>query len=364
MVEALAHPVFGYYRQAPAVGAAGDFVTAPEISQMFGELIGAWLADRWMAIGRPDPVRLVELGPGRGTLLTDALRATRRVPGFHAALRLHLVEIDATLRNLQRAALAGTIRDPEWHERFEDVPDDAPMLLVANEFFDALPVRQLVRTASGWCERMIGLARTADRADQPMDDPAFAFAVAPGPSPLAALLDATAHAGAPVGAVAELSPAGLSVMHVMADRLMRHHGAALIVDYGYDADRHGDTLQAVHRHAKVGIFDRIGQSDLTAHVDFAALARAARQAGAAIDGPVSQGDFLRTLGIAQRAQALRARASPQQAADIDAGMARLIAPDRMGTLFRVLAVRDPVTPPAPGFAPADMACDPNPGPEL
>ncbi|HKU93974.1 MAG TPA: SAM-dependent methyltransferase [Vineibacter sp.] len=353
MVEALAHPTLGYYRRARAVGADGDFVTAPEISQMFGELIGAWLAERWMAIGQPGRVRLVELGPGRGTLLADALRATRGVPGFHAALQLHLVEIDDTLRVLQQAALANAATTVQWHARFEDVPDDAPLLLVANEFLDALPVRQLVRAASGWRERMIGLA----------EDETFAFAVAPGPSPLSRLLDATAEAHAPDGAVIEVSPASLSLTQAVAQRLVRHRGAALIVDYGYDRGSHGDTLQALYRHTKIGIFDRIGDSDLTTHVDFAALARTALQAGAAVDGPVGQGDFLSALGIAQRAQALLARATPQQATAIDDGMARLIAPDRMGTLFRVLAVRDPVTPTAPGFAAAGMACDPSPGPQ-
>ncbi|TWT03182.1 class I SAM-dependent methyltransferase [Reyranella sp. CPCC 100927] len=352
MLEALAHPALGYYRRAPAVGAAGDFVTAPEISQMFGELVGAWLAERWMAIGQPARIRLVELGPGRGTLLVDALRATRGVPGFHAALDLHLVEIDDTLRALQHAALASSGRQAHSHTRFEDVPDDAPLLLIANEFFDALPIRQLVRAAPGWCERMIGLA----------DDEAFAFAVAPGPSPLARLLDASVLADPPDGAVIEVSPAALSLVHAITERIMRQRGAALIVDYGYDDSSHGDTLQAMYRHTKIGIFDRIGDSDLTAHVDIAALARAVTQAGAAVDGPTGQGDFLRALGIEQRAQALRTRATPQQAADIDSAMARLIAPDRMGTLFRVLAVRDPLTPPAPGFAVAGMTCDPSSGP--
>ena len=359
MVEALAHPTLGYYRHARAVGATGDFVTAPEISQMFGELVGAWLAERWMEIGRPEPVRLIELGPGRGTLLADALRATRGVPGFHGALRLHLVEIDATLRDLQRTTLAGVSPTLRWHEHFDDVPDDAPLLLVANEFFDALPIRQLVRTPAGWRERMIGLVPVVVAAQ----DPAFAFAVAPGPSPLATLLDASVRDGATAGAIVEVSPAALSLVHMMARRLVHHRGAGLIVDYGYDSGSHGDTLQAVRRHTKVDVFDRIGDSDLTAHVDFAALARAALQAGAAVDGPVCQGKFLRALGIATRARALLARASPAQAQAIGAGKARLIAPDRMGTLFRVLGLRDPATVPAPGFAPIEMADEANPGPE-
>ncbi|MCW5746380.1 MAG: SAM-dependent methyltransferase [Alphaproteobacteria bacterium] len=348
MLEALSHPTLGYYRHARAVGAAGDFITAPEISQMFGELIGAWLAERWTTIGRPDPVRLVELGPGRGTLLADALRATRGLAGFHAAVRLHLVEIDETLRAQQEATLADTPMPIQWHLRFDDVPDDAPLLLVANEFFDALPVRQLVRVGSRWHERMVGLTRDGDAADQP----GLAFALAPGPSPLSKLLSDRAAEATPDGAIVEVSPASLSLMHAVARRLAQRRGAALIIDYGSDDTTHGDTLQAVYRHAKLGVFDRIGDSDLTAHVDFGGLARAAREAGAATDGPTGQGDFLRALGIAIRAQALRRRASVAQAAAIDAAMARLIDSDQMGTLFRVLAVRDQATPASPGFAPA------------
>ncbi|HJQ59484.1 MAG TPA: SAM-dependent methyltransferase [Vineibacter sp.] len=339
MLEVLTHPTLGYYRRARAIGAAGDFVTAPEISQMFGELIGAWLAERWTAIGRPDPVHLVELGPGRGTMMADALRATRGVAGFHAAQRLHLIEIDAALRALQQAALADAAVAAHWHERFDDVPDDAPLLLVANEFFDALPIRQLVCTDSGWRERMIGLDASVG----------FCFALAPGRSPLAAMLAPSVRDQAPLGAVAEIALPSQSLMRTVAERLVRRGGAALIVDYGADSPGHGDTLQAVHRHAKVGLFDRLGDCDLTAHVDVAALARTAREAGAAIDGPTGQGDFLRALGIEARAEALLARATAAQAADIATAKARLIAPDRMGTLFRVLGLRDPTTPPAPGF---------------
>ncbi len=340
MREALAHPTLGYYRRARAVGAAGDFVTAPEISQMFGELIGAWLAERWLAMGRPEAVRLTELGPGRGTLLADALRATRGAPGFHAALRLHLVEIDETLREIQGVTLQGALPPVQWHERFELVPDDAPLLLIANEFFDALPVRQLVRTPAGWCERMVGLA----------PDSGLAFAVAPGPSPLASMLGAEVRDGVPLGAVAEVTPAGVALMQMIAQRIVRQQGAGLIIDYGYESGSHGDTLQAVAQHAKVGIFDRIGESDLTTHVDFAALARTARESGAAVDGPAAQGDFLRALGIETRARALQARATTEQSRMVGIGMARLIAPDQMGTLFRVLGVRAPALPSAPGFA--------------
>ncbi len=177
MAEALGHPRLGYYRRAVPVGAAGDFTTAPEISQMFGELLGAWLAERWLAMGRPSPVRLVELGPGRGTLMADALRATRGVPGFHAAIDLHLVDTNAPMREAQRAALQAY--RPTWHERFDEVPE-GPLLLVANEFFDALPVRQFHRTAQGWRERMVGLDERG----------ALHLALAPGNTPFASLLPA------------------------------------------------------------------------------------------------------------------------------------------------------------------------------
>jgi NADH dehydrogenase [ubiquinone] 1 alpha subcomplex assembly factor 7 len=319
MAEALGHPRLGYYRHALPVGAGGDFTTAPEISQMFGELLGAWLAERWLAMGRPSGVRLVELGPGRGTLMADALRATRGIPGFHAAVDLHLVEINEQLRALQNQALAAF--KPSWHARFDDVPD-SPLLLVANEFFDALPVRQFEKTARGWTERMVGLGD---------DGVTLRLALAPGVTPYAAALP-----DAPVGAQAEICEAGLALAGAIGERLKRFAGWALIVDYGHDGAL-GASLQAVRSHRGADILDRPGETDLSAHVDFAALARAT---GRPTFGPVGQGDFLQRLGIAERARALKARASEAQRAAIDAAFARLIAPDQMGTLFRVLAVGD------------------------
>jgi len=328
MIEALGHPRLGYYRRAPAIGAAGDFTTAPEISQMFGELIGAWLAERWLAIGRPAPVNLVELGPGRGTLMADALRATRGTPGFHSALRLHLVETSAILRAQQEQALARFV--PVWHDRFDEVPT-GPTLLVANEFFDALPVRQFEKTASGWRERMVGLAN---------DGESLILALAPGTTPFAPFLPEAQN-----GAQAEISEAGRAIMATIGARLMHDGGWALIIDYGYDAGG-GSSLQAVRAHNQASILDRPGETDLSALVDFAALAAAA---GAPTFGPVSQSDFLRRLGLLQRAEALKARASPAQRAAIGAAMARLIDPGQMGTLFRVLAVGDGRSAPA-GFS--------------
>jgi NADH dehydrogenase [ubiquinone] 1 alpha subcomplex assembly factor 7 len=339
MAEALCHPTLGYYRRVMPIGAAGDFITAPEVSQMFGELVGAWLAERWQAIGRPSPVRLVELGPGRGTLMADALRITRGVSGFHPALDHHLVEIDAPLRATQEASLG--IHKPTWHESFEDVPD-GPLLLVANEFFDALPVRQLEKTAHGWNERMIGLAP---------DGETLAFALSPGPSPFARLLPAALRDGAPEpGTIAELSTAAIDLASRIAARLARNGGWALIVDYGRDASTAGATLQALRGHQPVDPLDRPGETDLTAHVDFGALAEAARQSGARVFGPTDQGTFLARLGIGRRAEALKAHASGEQRAAIDAALARLIAPEQMGTLFRVLAVGDDRSPAPAGFS--------------
>jgi NADH dehydrogenase [ubiquinone] 1 alpha subcomplex assembly factor 7 len=332
MAEALGHPRLGYYRRALPVGAAGDFTTAPEISQMFGELIGAWLAERWLATGSPSPVRLVELGPGRGTLMADALRATRGVPGFHAALRLHLVDTNAPLRAEQHRALGAFA--PAWHERFDEVPP-GPALIVANEFFDALPVRQFQKTAQGWRERMVGLAP---------DGATLIFALAPGPTPFARYLP-----DVPEGAQAEIGEAGRALAEAIGARLMSNGGWALIVDYGYDGGA-GASLQAVRSHRGAGILDRPGETDLSTHVDFAALAAAAK---APTFGPIGQGDFLRRLGILQRAESLKAHASDAQCATIDAALARLIDPGQMGTLFRVLAVGDGRTSLPAGFSEAE-----------
>ena len=323
MAEALGHPALGYYRRAMPLGAAGDFTTAPEISQMFGEMIGAWLAERWHAMGRPASVRLVELGPGRGTLMADALRATRGVAGFHAALDIHLIDTNETLRAQQATALAAF--KPTWHERLDGVPS-GPLLLVANEFFDALPVRQFHKTAHGWRERMVGLAP---------DGETLSFALAPGGTPFASFLPEAAQ-----DAEAELCEQGRALAAELGARVARDGGWALIVDYGYDASGSGASLQAVRSHRGAGVLDRPGETDLSTHVDFAALAAAAAASRARVCGPVGQGDFLKRLGIMQRAEMLKARASPAQRHALDAGLERLIAPDQMGTLFRVMAIGD------------------------
>lgn len=320
MEIALQHPEHGYYRRGDPLGVAGDFTTSPEISQIFGELIGLWAVDRWEAAGRPDPVLLVELGPGRGTLMADALRAAALVPEFLRAARLHLVESSATLRALQARKLGAV-----WHDRLADVPP-GPTLLVANEFFDALPVHQFVREAEGWSERHVGL------------DAEGRLTLVAGPAGPETALIPNVVADVPPGAVVELCPTGLAIMSDIARRIAGHGVAALIVDYGYTRSAPGESLQAVRRHQPVDILDRPGESDLTAHVNFEHLRTVARARGADTAGPVGQGAFLTALGIRLRAAMLERRSTAAQRKDIRAAVRRLIAPDMMGELFKVMAV--------------------------
>lgn len=345
MAEALGHPRHGYYATRDPLGAAGDFVTAPEISQMFGELLGLWCAACWDRLGRPDPVLLAELGPGRGTLMADALRAARVMPGFLGALRLHLVETSPVLRAAQAAALESVAAagpelaaPPSWHATAAELPD-GPLLLLANEFFDALPVRQFQRTPVGWRERRIGWDA---------DIGGLRWVLAAAPDPAAALIDPTLDS-APVGAIAEVGLAGRVLAAELGRRIAAEGGAALIIDYGYAAPGTGDTFQAVRRHRFADPLAAPGEADLTAHVDFAALAAVARQAGAVPHGPLPQGEFLRRLGIAERAAMLRARAVPGRSAAIDTALDRLTDPDQMGTLFKVLALAAPTMGAPPGF---------------
>jgi NADH dehydrogenase [ubiquinone] 1 alpha subcomplex assembly factor 7 len=338
MAAALTDPEYGYYMGRDPLGAGGDFITAPEISQMFGELIGLWCAEAWQSLGAPPEAALVELGPGRGTLMADALRAARQVPAFAAALRVHLVEVSPTLRARQEEVLADA--EPTWHETLTGVPE-LPVLLIANEFFDALPVRQLVKHAGGWAERLVGLADTGE-------PPTLAFAVTPADPDLAALVP-DALRDAPPGALFEVSPTGRETVREIARRLRSHGGAALIVDYGHEESALGETLQAVRRHARHDVLNEPGTADLTCHVDFAALVRAAREAGAAAHGPVAQGAFLERLGIAARAARLMEQAPPPQREDIRSARLRLTAPDQMGGLFKVLALTPEGAGPPAGF---------------
>jgi NADH dehydrogenase [ubiquinone] 1 alpha subcomplex assembly factor 7 len=335
MEAALGDSEHGYYRTRDPLGTRGDFITGPEISQMFGELIGLWCVEIWRWMGEPASFVLAELGPGRGTLMSDALRAAKLAPGFAAGARLHLIETSAVFRAAQDRAL-GSFR-PQWHDRVEDLPD-GPLLLIANEFLDALPVRQLVRGEAGWHERRIGLSD---------DGQTFAFTVDPTPT----TSEISAIAGAPrVGAIREVAPAALALAGWLGARIARDGGAALIVDYGYYPSVCGDTLQALRDHRRHKILEDPGEADLTAHVDFGAVANAARAAGATVWGPVPQRDFLHALGIAERAQRLLAVANAGQAADIASAYRRLVGIAEMGQLFKVLAIAHPALAAPAGFA--------------
>ncbi|HSY88627.1 MAG TPA: SAM-dependent methyltransferase, partial [Verrucomicrobiae bacterium] len=298
MAMALHDPEGGYYARRGPIGAAGDFTTAPEISQVFGELIGLWCAELWERIGRPDPVILAELGPGRGVLMSDLLRAAGTVPEVRRALRICLVEASSVLRAEQERCLR--LAQPAWVTRVEELPD-GPMLMVANEFLDALPIRQFVRGAGGWSERMVAV------------DPAGRLVFVDGPASAAAslLVPGRLRYRAP-GTIVEICPAALALASALGSRLARQPGAALFIDYGYFPTASGSTLRALQRHRPVCALAAPGTADLSAHVDFAAFAEAARAAGAEVHGPTSQGRFLTALGAGLRLEALSTRATPAQ----------------------------------------------------
>ena len=336
MRACLADPQHGYYagaRIAARIGGEGDFITAPEISQVFGELIGLWAAETWRQLGAPPTLRLVELGPGRGTLMADALRAIGAVaPAFRAALRVHLVEISPVLRAAQARALAAA--EPAWHDSFDQVPR-GPLIVVANEFFDALPVRQFVRDGAAWREPVVALAEGR-------------LALAPGPVVEDPPLE-PAHRDAPDGAIVEVCADGRAIAAALGARVARDGGAALLIDYGPAESAPGDSLQALRRHRHVDALAAPGEADVTAHVDFAALARAAGGTGAVVCGPIPQGTFLTRLGIVARTAALVARAAPEQRRLLATGTQRLIDPAHMGTLFKTLALIAPGVGAPPGF---------------
>jgi SAM-dependent MidA family methyltransferase len=315
-----------YYATRDPLGSRGDFTTAPEISQMFGELIGLWLADLWDRAGRP-PARYVELGPGRGTLAADALRAMAKAglePG------VDLVENSPTLR----AAQALRVPHAEWHLDLVGLPEDSPLLVVANEFFDALPIRQLIATGEGWRERLIACQDTL-------------FLPIAGDRSFDMIIPRDLLHAAP-GSILETSPAGVAILRNLAARLLEQGGAALILDYGYEGPAVGDTLQAVRGHAYANPFDTPGEADLTAHVDFATLKEAAEAEGLIVHGPVTQGAFLKALGIEARTEAL-AKASPDRAEALAIDRDRLIDPEQMGDLFKVIALTAPGWPIPAGF---------------
>jgi NADH dehydrogenase [ubiquinone] 1 alpha subcomplex assembly factor 7 len=301
-----------------------DFTTSPEISQVFGEIVGLWAAVTWQLLGSPDPILLVEAGPGRGTLMADALRAIRlAAPGFAGALQVHLIENSARLR----AAQVARVPDATWHDDLAAVPS-APMILVANEFLDALPIRQFVRRGDGWTERFVAGGQWAERQADPVEVPSGRAAAE--------------------GDIVELNEAARAFVSKVTVRLRRDSGAALLVDYGPAQSAAGDSLQALADKRPVNPLAVAGSADLTAHVDFADLVGVARALGARVQGPEPQGSFLIALGLFQRVERL-AKKQPDQAGAVTEAARRLVEPAAMGHLFKVLAIASPSCPLVPGF---------------
>jgi NADH dehydrogenase [ubiquinone] 1 alpha subcomplex assembly factor 7 len=324
MALALTHPLHGYYKQDDPLGQAGDFITAPEISQMFGELLGFFLVNLWQQMEEPRSFTLLELGPGRGTLMSDVMRVAAAAEGFVNAAHVQLFETNPHLKAEQEKRLGAY--NPYWASEIDAIAD-GPVLIVANEFFDALPIRQFVKAPDGWHERQVGLK-----------DGRRAFGLSPTPIPDFAL--PVAMRGAELGAVYEAPLAGTEVMSRLAGIVARQGGAILAIDYGYAETRAGETLQAVRRHAFADPLQSPGEADISAHVNFAALAEAATKAGLTAHGLTGQGEFLKRLGIAERAAAL-ARANPGAMPAIEAALKRLTSADQMGELFKVLCVASP-----------------------
>ena len=331
MAAAMSHPQHGYYMKRNPLGREGDFITAPEVSQMFGELIGLWCVAGWEQMGRPAQFMLMELGPGRGTLMADALRAMATVPACREAAHIHLVEISPPFKAAQAKALEGNA--VTWHHSLAAAPE-GPLLLVANELFDALPIHQFLRTADGWRERLVDVAPEG-----------FRFVLAGQPTPTTALVPSIAN-GASLGGIAEVSAAAIGLTHEIGRRIAASGGLALIIDYASEQGPIGDTLQAVRRHGRHHVLDDPGEADISARVDFSTLARVAGESGARAFGPVNQGDFLISLGIEARAEMLSRNASEEQRADIAQARERLVGAAGMGCLFKALAIaaRDAPTP--------------------
>jgi NADH dehydrogenase [ubiquinone] 1 alpha subcomplex assembly factor 7 len=328
----------GYYTTRDPLGARGDFITAPEVSQMFGEMIGLWMAAAWKQMGSPENLRIIELGPGRGTLMKDALRAAKVMPAFRDAVVLHLVEISPALEEQQERTLEHLSTPMFWHPSINDVPK-GPAIIVANEFFDALPISQMVKTEFGWHERQIEIDAAGN----------LAFTLAPDPLPQFDRLLPPSARKAPAGSIFEWRDDRVAME--LSRRLARDGGVALVIDYGHVESAVGDTLQAIGQHAYADPLSAPGNLDLTAHVDFQALAKAAEAMGANGFGPLEQSQFLRRLGIEQRATALKTKNPNIPSGDIDAALSRLIGEGRtgMGALFKAAAFAHPAFGVPPGF---------------
>jgi NADH dehydrogenase [ubiquinone] 1 alpha subcomplex assembly factor 7 len=318
MALCLGHPLHGYYMSRDPFGPDGDFITAPEISQIFGELVGIWCAAAFQALGAPHQFNLIELGPGRGTLMSDILRATRVMPGFREGAQIHLVETSPTLRKLQAQKLGDTVT---WHETIDGVPS-GPSITIANEFFDALPIRQYEFHQGQWVERRVGLS-----ADDRLVIGRTAFPLAGPP--------------ATEGAILEVGTLRDDIARLLGIRLAQSPGTVLVVDYGHGNSALGDTLQAVRSHEFCSILDSPGEADLTSHVDFESLGRAFAQGGAITHGPITQRQFLLHMGIEARADLLMAKAPPSDRKIIARAKERLAGGNEMGNLFKVMSATSP-----------------------
>ncbi len=333
VVRCLHDPQGGYYATRPAIGASGDFITAPMVSQMFGELIGLWAVELWRRLGAPERVRLVEVGPGDGTLMADALRAARLDPEFLRAVDLVLIEPSPPLRDAQARILADSDVHPRWVATLDRVETDAPVILVANEVLDCLPARQFVKTEDGWAERRVGVD----------DAGGLTFG-------LVKITGGFRRPAFPVepGQTIEISEQQATFGRELGSLVKAAGGAALLIDYGRSKPEAGDTLQALRRHRKVNPLESPGEADLTQWADFPTVLEAAVHAGADVTGCLGQGEFLRLLGIEHRAVALRA-GRPDATAVIDRQLDRLIGPDQMGTLFKACAIFSRRSLIVPGF---------------
>ena len=335
MADALGDPEFGYYMVQEPFGIGGDFTTAPEISQIFGELIGLWCAALWLQLGSPSPVHLVELGPGRGTLMADALRAAKSVPGFAQALQIHLVEMSPKLQAVQQKTLENSGHTIKWHRHIEDVAQGVT-IVIANEFFDALPIRQFIQTETGWRERLVTLNSNGQ----------FEFTISPAATKETGISAQLVEA--PLNSLVEVCQPAQEIVKSLSQRIQKCGGAALIIDYGYLNPAFGETLQAVSSHKYADVLQSPGRQDLTAHVNFSDLANCATQAGAKVFAPLTQAQFLYGMGIQARLARLTNATTPAQTRDIKTAATRLTAADQMGELFKVMVIAARNTaPPAP-----------------
>lgn len=337
MGECLSHPKHGYYMNKDPFGEGGDFTTAPEISQMFGEMIGMWIANTWQAMSSPSPIKLIELGPGRGTLMADILRVLNIVPELKSNLSVHMVEMSPTLIETQKKSLASEAQTKiTWHKNLSEIADGCSFI-IANEFFDALPVHQFEKTDKGWNERVLGLT-----------DGKLTPALAPA-SPALFMTDEVKRNAANTGDILEASAISISIMAEISRRIKESGGASLIIDYGYKKTSYGDSIQAMKSHKYCPIFETPGHADITAHVNFATLSQCAEECGLDVFGTAEQGAFLKQLGIEMRAEKLSTSATPQQKQDIASAIKRLIDDKEMGTLFKVIAVQNKNLPKPIGF---------------